>query len=81
MRVKLKTRMSGPGGSYDPGTVVDLPNGEDLIWGGFPEAVDVGETPKPSLEESETEALPGLADPPPPFISAPKPKAKKKEKA
>lgn len=47
MRVKLRTVMSGPNGTYHPGQTVDfaLHIAQDLINGGFATAVD--QLPKP----------------------------------
>lgn len=41
MKVQMKTTMAGPGGSYFPGRVADLPDGQanELIDGGYAVAV------------------------------------------
>lgn len=40
MRVRMITRYAGPGGVWQPGAVVDLPEGHavDLVAGGYAEA-------------------------------------------
>lgn len=51
MKVKLKTTMAGPGGTANPGDIVDLPNGQELIDGGFAESIEIPGKKSTSQEE------------------------------
>ena len=40
MKIRLRTLLSGPAGTFQPGQVVDLPNGAELVARGYADAVD-----------------------------------------
>lgn len=48
MKIELKTRLAGPGGIFDPGSVIDLEKGlaEQLVNGGYALSLEPIEEPK-----------------------------------
>jgi hypothetical protein len=54
MKVRLKTVMAGPAGTFKPGQVVEDETG-DLVNGGYAEPIEIPE-PKPLIETAEIQS-------------------------
>lgn len=58
MKVKLKTILAGPHGSGQPGDILDLPNGADLVSAGYAEAVEAVKKPEVAVKPEQEEVKP-----------------------
>lgn len=61
MIVKLITRISGPGGNYPPGSIIDWDNGMELVSGGY--AISLEPILKNEAEKTEPQKS-GKKEPP-----------------
>ena len=53
MKVKLNTIMCGTAGSFGVGDIIDVVNGQDLINGGYAEAIAEEKAEAPAIETAD----------------------------
>ncbi len=58
MRIRLRTTLAGPSGTFRPGQVVDLPNGAALVAAGYADAME----PAAAAPRIESATVPAAAE-------------------
>ena len=62
MKIKMKTMMAGPKGTFGPGSIIDVSEeeGANLVAGGYAEAVPDSPKPAPEVEEKPERKAPEM---------------------